>query len=208
MFGPMLLGGQTTEFHTYEYLPFLPIASYSTGFGFQATPFADVACETIIKRTESCWKEDLEEFFRTVRSHLASFNMPLVCLGACVGTRQTIVLIGDAKQAMGGGLLEHSSNFCFTSELQTKCRELFSSLKVSHLPYLFEYKNRKSTKLFYDMASLGLVFCKNWKSAKLELYHMASLELLLLWTITLLKTWFMPSYFYSFKKFHKREKII
>ena len=30
----MLLGGQTTEFHMYEYLPFLPIASYNTGFGF------------------------------------------------------------------------------------------------------------------------------------------------------------------------------
>ena len=30
----MLLGGQTTEFHMYEYLPFLPIVSYSTGFGF------------------------------------------------------------------------------------------------------------------------------------------------------------------------------
>ena len=30
----MLLSGQITEFHMYEYLPFLPIASCSTGFGF------------------------------------------------------------------------------------------------------------------------------------------------------------------------------
>ena len=30
----MLLGGQKTEFHMYEYLAFLPIASYSTGFDF------------------------------------------------------------------------------------------------------------------------------------------------------------------------------
>ena len=30
----MLLRGQTTEFHMYEYLPLLPIALYSTGFSF------------------------------------------------------------------------------------------------------------------------------------------------------------------------------
>ena len=53
----------------------------------QATPFADEDCETnhSLRRTESCWKEDLEEFFRTVHSHVASFNMPLVCLGALCG---------------------------------------------------------------------------------------------------------------------------
>ena len=30
----MLLGGLMTEFHMHEYLPFLPIVLYSTGFGF------------------------------------------------------------------------------------------------------------------------------------------------------------------------------
>ena len=53
----------------------------------QATPFADEACETIIVRLEeqSCWKQDLEKFFRTVCSHLASFNMLPVCLGGLHG---------------------------------------------------------------------------------------------------------------------------
>ena len=30
----MLLEGQTTEFYMDEHLPFLPVAPYSTGFGF------------------------------------------------------------------------------------------------------------------------------------------------------------------------------
>ena len=33
----MLLGGPTTEFYMHEYLPFLPIALYTTGFGFPIT---------------------------------------------------------------------------------------------------------------------------------------------------------------------------
>ena len=47
----MLLKGQVTEFHMYEYLPFLPIASFINWFQLsdrslisQATTFADEAC--------------------------------------------------------------------------------------------------------------------------------------------------------------------
>ena len=31
-----------------------------------------------LRRMESCWKEDLEEFFRAVRSHVTSFNMSVL----------------------------------------------------------------------------------------------------------------------------------
>ena len=47
--------------------------------------------------------------FRTVRSHLASFNMSPTCLGPCVCVRRTMALISDAKQATGeekGGPVE------------------------------------------------------------------------------------------------------
>ena len=62
----MFLEGQTTEFLTYEYLPFLPIApfiQYSFQLSdclliLQATPFTDEACGTnnLLGETESCWK--------------------------------------------------------------------------------------------------------------------------------------------------------
>ena len=58
-----LLGGQTTEFHMYEYLPFLPIASYNTGFSFlivcySLTSFTNRSlqdCNCLLGRLES-WR--------------------------------------------------------------------------------------------------------------------------------------------------------
>ena len=73
----MVLGGQTTEFQMYTH------CVVQHGFWFsdrsltsQATPFAD-----------EVWKnkkllEDWDELFRTVCSHLASFSMSAVHLGA------------------------------------------------------------------------------------------------------------------------------
>ena len=57
---------------------------------------------------ESCWKEDLEELFCTVHSHLTSFNIHratrhLYGWGSCVGIHRAIALIDDAKQASGKG---------------------------------------------------------------------------------------------------------
>ena len=40
-----------------------------------------------LRRMESCWKEDLEEFFRAVRSHVTSFNMSVLSHGS----RDTVV---------------------------------------------------------------------------------------------------------------------
>ena len=54
----------------------------------KATPFAGGCLQKyicLLERTESCWKEDSEEFFCTVHSHLASFNMLPTCLGALCG---------------------------------------------------------------------------------------------------------------------------
>ena len=74
----------------HKYLPFLPIASHklvSVSYCLlisQAKPFAEEACDT----GYHLWKNGklLEgrpgRVFRTVRSHLASFNMSPVCLEA------------------------------------------------------------------------------------------------------------------------------
>ena len=91
IFGPMLLRGQTTEFHTLNIYSFCPLHRTSQVLAFWM--FANLASNTLhrcdlldyhrsLVGTESCWKEDAEEFFHIVHSHLTSFNMPLVCLGA------------------------------------------------------------------------------------------------------------------------------
>ena len=73
----------------YEYLPFLPIASYNS---FPIICKSDTLCRWGLRdynrslgRTESCWKEDLEKFVHFVHSHLASFNMSPMCLRALRG---------------------------------------------------------------------------------------------------------------------------
>ena len=83
----MLLGGQTTEFHMYEYLPFLPIASFrlsNPSLISQATSFADEDCETIIIHLEEqivAGRKTWKILFHTVRSHFTRFKMSPVCLG-------------------------------------------------------------------------------------------------------------------------------
>ena len=90
-FWPMLLRGQTKEFHTLNIHSFCPLCRTALVLAFWS--FANLASHTLhrcglldynhsLVRTESCWKEDSEEFFHIVHSHLTSFNMPLVCLGA------------------------------------------------------------------------------------------------------------------------------
>ena len=86
----MLLGGQTTEFHMNT---ILPIASYSNGvcfpirFAYQpkATPFAGKACEHNHKNGKLLEGRLAEQFCRTVRSHLASFNVVPNFFGALRG---------------------------------------------------------------------------------------------------------------------------
>ena len=52
-------------------------------------------------------KEDSEEFFHTVWSHLASLNTYHLCSwGPCVGIRRAMALIGDAKQDMSDRKVE------------------------------------------------------------------------------------------------------
>jgi len=75
----MLLAGHTTEF-------------YTTGVGgsayrSKATPFAGETCETTGNRKKGKLLEGrlAEQFCRTVRSHLSSFNMIPVCFGALRG---------------------------------------------------------------------------------------------------------------------------
>ena len=88
------------QFHMYEYLAFLPIVSYSTGFSrlfvyLETTPFADVACETNFSLRNS-WKEDWGEFFHTVWSCIVS-TCHLCACGPCVSVCQA-TLIGDTEQ--------------------------------------------------------------------------------------------------------------
>ena len=84
-----------TEFHMYEYLPFQPLLLHSTGFSF---PVVRLPCKLhpsqmrlarlIVHLEEQNvvrWKEDSEEFSRTVHSHLISFNMSPVYLEAVRG---------------------------------------------------------------------------------------------------------------------------
>ena len=96
-----------TEFHMNA---ILPIASYTNGVSFpiqfayrpKATPFAGEACETIrlLARTESCWK--------TRGTVLLYCSLPPCkfqhgALRRCVGVRQAMALIGNARQATSEG---------------------------------------------------------------------------------------------------------
>ena len=101
-----------TEFNMHEYLPFLPVVSYSTTWFrlsdrsliSQTTPFVDEAGETnrSLGRMESCWNTR-KIFFRTVCSHLVlCFNISPRCVRA-MGVCQALALFCDAKQAMGEG---------------------------------------------------------------------------------------------------------
>ena len=105
----MLVGGKTTEFHTNEYLLFLPIASYtSTGVGFpirfaylsKATPFAVEACETnhLYK-----WKVVGRKTLWTALSH-CSWPSCKFQLGTCVlGGIAWRLPSMPCRQAMGEG---------------------------------------------------------------------------------------------------------
>ena len=92
-FGPIrcfLKASRHADFHMYECVPFMPIVCTALVLAFQL--FAYLTSHTLCRRglktnrslgrTKSCRKEDSEEFFCTVRSYLASFNMSPVCLGA------------------------------------------------------------------------------------------------------------------------------
>ena len=79
----MLLEGQTTDFHMYEQLPFLPIAPYSTCFGFpdhslilQATPFTDERLVRVIIHLQE-QKVVKRDFLALFTAHLTRFSMHL-----------------------------------------------------------------------------------------------------------------------------------
>ena len=94
-----------------QYLPFLPIASYtSTGVGFliwfayqsKATSFTGEACETnyLLVRMESCCMEDLLNSSVALFAVIMQVATWYLCpSGRCVGVRQAMALIGDARQA-------------------------------------------------------------------------------------------------------------
>ena len=100
----MFLGGQTTDFHMYEYLPFLPIVScntvvYSTGFDFsyrllisQVASFTNEGCKTnrSLRRTKL-----LEGRLGRVLSHCSPpsrFNVSLNCV---LGGAQDCICMDD-----------------------------------------------------------------------------------------------------------------
>ena len=105
----LLFRGQTTEFHMHKHLPFLPIASHklvSVSYCLlisQATPFTDEACDTTTWKMETCWKEDSEEFFALFAVILQVSTCHLCAWGHCVSVCWAMMLIGNAKQATGGG---------------------------------------------------------------------------------------------------------
>ena len=91
----MLLGGLTTEFHMYKYLPFLPIEHWFRLSNHllisQATPFAGDAY---------AWKNGLLRLFAAI-SQVSTCH--LCAWGPCMGVRRAMALFGDAKQATGEG---------------------------------------------------------------------------------------------------------
>ena len=102
----MLLGGQTTELHMNA---ILTIASYTNGASFpiqfayrpKATPFASEACETnrSLVRTESWWMTS-----GTVLLHCSQPSCKFQHASRrCVGIRQAMALIGNARQATSEG---------------------------------------------------------------------------------------------------------
>ena len=107
----MLLGGQTTEFHVNA---ILPIASYTNGVGFliqfaygpKATPFAGEACETnrslVLKNGKLL--EDSRNSFVALFAAISQVSTWYLCaLGRCMGVRQAMALIGNARQATSEG---------------------------------------------------------------------------------------------------------
>ena len=56
------------------------LAAYSTGFGFLI-----VTLIVYLEERKAVGEKDSEEFFRTVLSHLTTFNISPVCLGALCG---------------------------------------------------------------------------------------------------------------------------
>ena len=84
----------------------LPIASYTASdpvrLSAETAPFAGEACEInrSLVRTESFWKSRGTALFAAV-SQVSTWY--LCASGRCVGIRQAMALIGNARQAMSGG---------------------------------------------------------------------------------------------------------
>ena len=93
----MLLGSQTTEFTCGNIYPFCPLHRTTfISFGFPIVHYSRKPHPSqmrlvrwdynrLLGRTQSCWNEDLEEFFHTVCSHLTNFNKSPLCLRALRG---------------------------------------------------------------------------------------------------------------------------
>ena len=108
----MLLGGHMTEFQRSKYLPLLPIASYSTGFGF---PIIHLSRKPHPSQMRLMWliirlQERKVVGRKTRKTSFALFTAisevstrHLCAWGSCVDIRQVMVLIGYAKQATSEG---------------------------------------------------------------------------------------------------------
>ena len=92
----------------------LSIGSYTNGVGFpiqfaywpKAIPFAGEACETnrSLVRTESCWKTRGTVPLHCMLTAISQVSTWYLCAsGHCVGVRQAMALIGNARQAMSEG---------------------------------------------------------------------------------------------------------
>ena len=83
-------------------MPFCPLRrtrlSDPVRLSAETTPFAGEACEIncLLVRTESCWKTHRTALFAAI-SQVSTWY--LYALGRCVGIRQAMTLIGNARQA-------------------------------------------------------------------------------------------------------------
>ena len=107
-----------TEFHMYEYVPFLYIASYSTGFGFLVVhlpckphPLQMRLVRLIVHFEE--WKvvgSKTQRTSFTLFAAISQFSTCHLCAWEwCMGIRQVMTLISNAKQTMSerkSGLVE------------------------------------------------------------------------------------------------------
>ena len=107
----MLVRGQMTEFHMYEYLPFLPIVSYSTGFGLLIVCLSRKPHPSQMRLARLITWKNRRLLEGRLRRDLLHCSQPshifqhVTCVlgGLCMGLHQAMALIGDAKQATNEG---------------------------------------------------------------------------------------------------------
>ena len=75
-------------------------------YRLKATPFAGEVCETnhLLVKMESCWKTRGTVLLHCMLTAISQVSRRYLCAsGHCMGVRQAMVLIGNARQAMSEG---------------------------------------------------------------------------------------------------------